>query len=206
MGITYRLGRTLYVALTSECTTTSLIASRGPGFVMPAASGFVPLQHAPSVGEVIDAVNAALSAEPADAVAFAGAGEPLLALHSLEKVAASVSLPMRLISNGLVEKDRAASTATRLVTAGLGSASIALASADAEQYDELMRPEPLRLSPVYSLRLGHAEVCNFVECCVAAGLEVECTAVARDGVDLDAAARLATALGASFRSRSWVPE
>ena len=74
MSITYRLGRSLYVALTSESTTTSSLAARGPGFALPAASGFVPLpkERRPSAAEVTDAVREALAAEPAESVTFAG--------------------------------------------------------------------------------------------------------------------------------------
>ena len=39
--------------------------------------------------------------------------------------------------------------------------------------------------------------------CVAAGLKVECTAVERPGVDLDAVRALAESLKASFRSRTF---
>ena len=77
-------------------------------------------------------------------------------------------------------------------------------SADAAEYAALMEPEPLRFSPVFSLKLGHSEVCGFARACVAAGLEVECTAVAAPGVDLAAARALSEELGAtSFRERSY---
>ena len=72
------------------------------------------------------------------------------------------------------------------------------------EYAALMEPEPLRFSPVFSLKLGHSEVCGFARACVAAGLEVECTAVAAPGVDLAAARALSEELGAKgFRERSW---
>ena len=87
---------------------------------------------------------------------------------------------------------------------GKSSAINALASADAAEYAALMEPEPLRFSPVFSLKLGHSEVCGFARACVAAGLEVECTAVAAPGVDLAAARALSEELGAKgFRERSW---
>jgi len=104
-----------------------------------------------------------------------------------------------------VEKSGAPIVAKRLSDAGLSSVSVALATADPEQYTALMRPEKLRHSPVFSLTLGHAEVVGFIEACVAVGLKVECTAVAAPDVDLQAAETLATELGASFRSRSWHP-
>ena len=79
------------------------------------------------------------------------------------------------------------------------------ATADAAQYTELMKPEPIRLSPVMSIPMGHSEVTGFIAACVAEGLNVECSAVARPEVDLDATAALAKSLGATFRERSWHP-
>ena len=91
-GITYRLGRTLYVALTNSCNAVSLIQSRGPGFAMPVQSGFAPLPEGftPSAEEVYQAVEAAQG--DYDSIAFAGAGEPLLRLGVLEQ-AAQLLLP-----------------------------------------------------------------------------------------------------------------
>eukprot|EP00966_Prymnesium_polylepis_P061241 1420564-Prymnesium_polylepis.1 len=77
--------------------------------------------------------------------------------------------------------------------------------AEPEQYAELMRPERLRLSPAFSLPLGQSDVCRFVSACLGAGLDVECTAVAAPGVDIDAARECASRLGAGFRARSWHP-
>lgn len=82
---------------------------------------------------------------------------------------------------------------------------MALATADPDEYLTLMQPEKLRMSPVFSLQLGHGEVTTFVSACLSAGLEVECTAVAAPGVDVSAAESLATRLGATFRSRSFHP-
>lgn len=205
-GITYRLGRTLYVALTNSCNAVSLIQSRGPGFAMPVQSGFAPLPEGftPSAEEVYQAVEAAQS--DYDSIAFAGAGEPLLRLGVLEQAAQLLlpkGVPLRVNTNGLVARSEAPVLAQRLRAAGLSSVSVALASADADQYAALMRPEKLRYSPVFSLTLGLSDVTGFVEACVAAGLAVECTAVAAPEVDLQAAEALAKALGAGFRSRAY---
>ena len=207
-GLTYRLGRTLYVALTNSCNAVSLIESRGPGFVMPAESGFTPLPEGitPDAEQIYEAVEAAEGEY--DGIAFAGAGEPLLRLSVLEAAAILLQpkgVPLRLSTNGLVPKSESAVVAQRLRSAGLSSVSVALASADADQYAQLMRPEKLRYSPVFSLTVGLAEVTGFVEACVAEGLAVECTVVAAPAVDLDAAQSLASALGAGFRSRPWFP-
>ena len=71
-GLSYTLGRTLYVALTNRCNSVPLFSTRGPGFQMPAASGFAPLPDGvePSAEQVAEAVAAAADV---DAVCFAGA-------------------------------------------------------------------------------------------------------------------------------------
>mmetsp|Transcript_21428 Transcript_21428/g.43813 ORF Transcript_21428/g.43813 Transcript_21428/m.43813 type:complete len:214 (+) Transcript_21428:99-740(+) len=206
--VAYRLGRTIYLALTNSCNTVSLIASRGPGFVIPPESGFAPLPEGftPSAKEVhAAAVDAAAKGEY-DSIAFAGIGEPLLRLSVLEESARllePLGVPLRLNTNGLVTKSGVKATAQRLSDAGLSQVSVALATAHPQQYATLMKPEKLRCSPVFSLQLGHAEVTDFVEACVAVGLEVECTAVAAPDVDLQAVETLAKTLGAGFRARSW---
>ena len=97
-GLTYMLGTTLYVALTNRSPSVTLIASRGPSFRMPAASGFAPLPDGfePTAAEAADAVALALARADArdgeaadggsatiDGVVFGGVGDPLLRLPTL---------------------------------------------------------------------------------------------------------------------------
>ena len=110
------------------------------------------------------------------------------------------ALALRRNTNGLVQETVAQETAERLATAGLGGVSVALASADAAE-PALMEPEPLRFSPVFSLKLGHSEVAAS-RACVAAGLEVECRR--RRARRRPAAARAERgARREGFRERSW---
>ena len=206
--VAYKLGRTIYLALTNSCNAVSLITSRGPGFVIPPASGFAPLPEGftPSAEEVHVAALEAAALGEFDSIAFAGSGEPLLRLSVLEAstpLLQTLGVPLRINTNGLVERSGAAIVAQRLSNAGLSQVSVALATADPEQYAALMRPDKLRHSPVFSLTVGHPEVVGFIEACVAVGLKVECTAVAAPDVDMQAAETLAKSLGAGFRSRSW---
>ena len=214
-AVTYRLGASIYVALTNQCNAVALIKSRGPSFVMPSSSGFAPLPQSfePSADQVVEAVRAALRSTQAgtESIVFAGAGEPLLRTRVLEESAVKLrealadDLPrLRLNTNGLVPTSEATEVAWRLSSkAHLSSVSVSIASADATQYDALMKPETIRYSPGFSLSLGHEEVCSFVKACVSEGLEVECTAVAAPDVDIAAARQLAECLGASFRERSY---
>ena len=217
-GLTYIMRQTIYVSLTNRCNARTLIDSRGPSFKMPASSGFalLPPNQEPSAEEVAEAVNAALSDErlpngAATEICFAGAGEPLLRRRCLEEAAGLIRsdhgdrLTLRMNTNGLVPESEVAELAYSLGKTGFHDVSVALASADAAQYDELMRPEPIRLTPAFSLPLGHDEVCGFVSACVSEGVQVQCTAVAAPGVDVAAVAALAESLGASFKERSYHP-
>ena len=210
VGLTYALGRALYVSLTNRCNALTLVESRGPGFAISAASGFAPLQTEPTPDHVFDAVAAAMSSNEFSELCFAGAGEPLLRLTCLEassrlirEVYPASQLPIRINTNGLVPGSEANGVASRLKAAGVDAASVAIATADAEQYQTLMHPQPLRYSPVFSYKLGHADVCTFIKECIAVGITVEATCVERPGVDVEAARQAAIDLGASFRSRSW---
>ena len=212
-SITYTLGTQLYVSLTNRCNAVSLIQSRGPGFAVPASSGFslLPEGFEPSAAEVAEVVASAVGAgDTLSAIVFAGAGEPLLKQRTLLEAAELIrqqdaSPPLRINTNGLVPKTEAADLAARMKAAGVASATVALASADPEEYLALMQPEELRFSPAFTQQLGHGEVTSFVKACVGVGMAVECTAVEAPGVDVDAAAALASELGASFRARSYHP-
>eukprot|EP00966_Prymnesium_polylepis_P109130 2525303-Prymnesium_polylepis.1 len=85
-GVGYWLGRNLYLGLTNECNARTLVELRGPGFCMPAASGFAPLPrgYEPAAAELLAfAEEEAGCGPPPDAVVFAGVGEPLLRLETL---------------------------------------------------------------------------------------------------------------------------
>ena len=180
---------------------------------MPSSSGFAPLPSGfePNPTDVFAAVRSDLN-EAADMseLCFAGAGEPLLRLRTLEECANLLGqefpeLKLRVNTNGLLPDSEAADVANRLLRCGVRAASVALVTADPEQYMSMMQPDPLRLSPAFSLPLGHKEVCGFVTAAIDAGLAVECSAVENPEVDVAAAKSLAVSLGATFRSRTWHP-
>jgi tetratricopeptide (TPR) repeat protein len=225
-GVGYWIGRTLYLSLTNECNSVSLIASRGPGFCMPQAGGYAPLPRGvePTAQDLVDYVTAAARGREdslPEAVVFAGQGEPLLRIEVLLEAAQLLSrlreppLPLRVNTNGLVGSPDCAATARRMRAVGITHASVALATAHPAQYKQLMRPAPLTVNRLtrsasgapqlrqVSEYVGHEQVCDFARALVASGIDVECTAVAAPEVDLDAAASLAAALGARFRPRTY---
>jgi len=206
--VVYSIASRLYLALTNRANSVSLIESRGPGFIPPAGCVLTGLE--PTAEQLVAAVELECAANPSlrGDLCFAGAGEPLLRLGVLEQTASmllkrQLASDIRVNTNGLQPSSSSAEVAARLRAAGVSSASVALMTADAAEYQTLMKPEKLRLSPAVNLELGHSEVVSFVRACLAEGLAVECTAVASPGVDLEATRALAEKLGARFRARSW---
>ena len=205
-GVAYTLGRTLYLSVTNKSNALSILKTRGPGFVMPPSSGFALLSDPePDANELAAIVDATYEraeivgmGENDPGVVFAGAGEPLLRLDVVVDTMAMVresrhGVPFRIHSNGLHEPGVAAA----LASAGVDRVTVALATADPNQYETLMRPE--------RGAGGHAAVCGFIAALADAGVEVEAVAVAAPGVAVADARKLAEALGAAaFRTRTWV--
>ena len=130
-GVVYWLGSQLYVQLTNRARGLSLVASRGPAFIMPETSGFAPLEAEPTVDAVVTAVLDAYANDErkrargqdvgrtrrADGgatdpgVAFAGLGDPLLRWPDVAEITRRVrehhEVPISLYTNGLPPDGRA---------------------------------------------------------------------------------------------------
>ena len=166
-GVIYWLKNALYVGLTNRTRGLSLVASRGPGFAMPAASGFAPLAAEPSVDDVVAAIYDAYDhderkkalgqdvgrTQRADGgatdpgVVFAGLGDPLLRWRDVaaiaERVYARHPVPLRLNTNGLLPPgDDPADVAAALRAARVSHATVALNAADPAAYEALMLAPP----------------------------------------------------------------
>jgi pyruvate-formate lyase-activating enzyme len=100
-GVAYTVGRGLYLALTDRTNSRTVVASRGPGFVMSRESNFSPLggQGAaePSATELAAVVDRAYDGldivgmgENDPGVTFAGLGEPLLRMETIVETIATV--------------------------------------------------------------------------------------------------------------------
>ena len=167
-GVVYWLGSQLYVQLTNRARGLSLVASRGPAFIMPETSGFVPLEVEPTVDAVVEAVLDAYANDDrkrslgqdvgrtrrADGgatdpgVAFAGLGDPLLRWPDVAEITRRVrehhEVPISLYTNGLLPQDApaAAEVASTLHEAGVTAATIALNAADPDGYERVMLSPP----------------------------------------------------------------
>ena len=173
-GVIYWLKNALYVGLTNRTRGLSLVASRGPGFAMPAASGFAPLAAEPSVDDVVAAIYDAYDRDErkkalgqdvgrtrrADGgatdpgVAFAGLGDPLLRWPDVAEITRRVrehhEVPISLYTNGLLPPDApaAAEVASTLHEAGVTAATVALNAADPDSYERAMLSPP-SYAPAY---------------------------------------------------------
>jgi len=170
-GTVYWLGNALYVSLTNRARGLSLVASRGPAFAMPEASGFEPLESEPTADAVVDAVARAYATDPrkkavgadvgrtrrADGgatdpgVVFAGLGDPLLRWDVVAEVTTRIrnegeefAAPISLYTNGLPPPGAPppAELAATLAAAGVSHATVALNAADPEFYMKRMLSPP----------------------------------------------------------------
>mmetsp|Transcript_13642 Transcript_13642/g.43008 ORF Transcript_13642/g.43008 Transcript_13642/m.43008 type:complete len:261 (+) Transcript_13642:57-839(+) len=214
--VVYGLKGQLYVQLTNRSNATTLVASRGPGFVMPSSSGFRPLPSGfePAAGQVLDALSERMAGGGVEgsagggSVVFAGAGEPTLRLGVMLEVAGALaaagaeegggSTPeLSLNTNGLAALAHGRCVVPELAVGRIRRVTVNLNTADPEQYGALMGEGHGPAS--------HRAACDFVARCVEAGLEATCTAVEAPGVDVAAVEALAGQLGAGFRSRTYHP-
>jgi hypothetical protein len=139
-----------------------------------------------------EVVSSAKKGNQWNSIVFAGEGEPTMRLEDLLALAellgnnigkGSITVPcppLRITTNGLILPLASSSLLSydnipqRLYDSGITKVSVALMTADPQQYQELMMP---------LLDNAHLRVCNFIQQAVAVpGLDVEITAVEREGV------------------------
>lgn len=134
-----------------------------------------------------------------ESIVLAGEGEPTLRLGDMLNLvqhlkSAEYSSTIRLTTNGLIENPKG--VVQRLRTVGVDAVSVALMTADKDQYRQLMDPQ--------CDADGHEMVCSFIEEATAGGLAVEVTGVDRSDVDKEAAESLSRLLSVEKPIR-WRP-
>lgn len=155
-------------------------------------------------------------------IVIAGEGEPTLRWSALLSLANEISKQnekntsqkkkqpcyycnsLRVTTNGLITEKNAAQ---QMKHAGIDAVSVALMTANPNQYQQLMEPYCLRMdsSDNHPAATAHELMCEFVKSAVLAGLEVEVTGVDHASfVDKDETERLAASLGVTTPMR-WRP-
>ena len=164
---------------------------------LPETDGGIRLPSMEALRKEID--SALTKSEPPEALVMAGEGEPTLRWNDLLSLANSYSyMNVRVTTNGLVHS----SQVSQLKESGVQALSVALMTANAHQYMQLM--EPLVAD---SSLCAHTVVCNFIRKAVSCELDVEVTGVDRPDVDKEALENLARELGvaSSVRWRAYFP-
>lgn len=131
----------------------------------------------PAISDLVDEIQSRLQETSFDSVVIAGEGEPTLRLDDLLDLAQQLhrrnaKIPIRLITNGLVTTRL--NVAQTLAEHGVSKVSVALMTADAHQYQQLMQP---------TVQNAHETVCKFIQQSIQAGLDVESTAIDRPEVN-----------------------
>lgn len=212
----YRLGRSLYVHVTSATNSTTLVQSRGPGFV----ASFIPVAalHAlkkggqePTAEELAQEVHQQLATEPADSVVLAGLGEPTLALREVLTLGAllrGAECKLRLNTNGLGSLQHGRDIVLELREAGIDGVSVMLNASTAAQYRRALRPAV----PGATFEEAFSAACAFVarSAAVLPPGSVEVTCVATPGITVRAVEELVQTLApadakVAFRERPFFP-
>ncbi len=189
-AVTYRLGNALYLNVTNRCPNACRFCVRE---FAPGVGGYdLRLRMEPTAEEVLAAVG-----DPTafDEIVFCGYGEPTVRWETVKEVARSLKgkgAALRLNTNGLASLTQGRDVTPEL--AGLfDRISVSANAADADTYVRLCRP-----------RAGAAawrEMGRFVAGAKRYVGKVTITAVADEGVPVDAVERLARDWGVAFRAR-----
>lgn len=141
MTIVYEVGSNLYVNITNKCpcSCTFCIRQNGDGAY---GSDSLWLEHEPSAGEVIQALEQAEYKKYSEIV-FCGYGEPTEKIDVLTEAAAYIrknsNVPIRLNTNGLSDLIHKKSTAPQLKGL-IDTVSISLNAGTKEEYLKVTRP------------------------------------------------------------------
>jgi TatD DNase family protein len=186
----YPVGGNLYINLTNRCSADCLFCPRRTDRRLHGQD--LTLLREPSPDEVLDAVG---DPRRYPEIVFCGFGEPTLRLPALLAIGRALKRrggKVRVNTNGLADLVYGRDILPECAGA-VDEWSVSLNTADADQYDDLVRPAtgPGAL----------AAVTAFVARAAQAGFTVTTTAVNLSEVDLNAVAKLSERLGARFRSR-----
>jgi hypothetical protein len=161
-----------------------------------------------------------LSSEAISSFVFSGEGEPLLRFDDMivlsnqirdmismgKKETSEKTIPpsIRLTTNGLVAGQESTTTILQqCIENGISQISVALLTADPDQYEEIMQP----LLPSSATMRARDTVCQFIQEATSIGrdgLDVEVTAIDRDDINKKQLEVLVESLGVTEKIR-WRP-
>ncbi len=191
--IVYRFKDALYVNVTNRCTQACRFCLKHFGHDL--AGYELGLWTEPGADEVLAAVEQELDRQDAPEVVFCGIGEPLLRLEVVIQVGRELrrrGVRVRVNTDGLASLVHAHDVPSELVGA-VDAVSVSLNAHDA--------PTHARLCPSAFGESAFEAICDFIRRSTALFDQVSATVVRVEGVDVEAARRLAESLGAFFRVR-----
>ncbi|MCX7017534.1 MAG: TatD family hydrolase [bacterium] len=195
--IAYPIRDSLYINLTNRCTALCVFCDRLGGATVKGHN--LRLRHEPARDEIIAAIGASGGAGRWDEVVFCGYGEPALRFDLMLDLARWLKGPggarqVRLNTNGHADLINKRPTLPEM-SGLIDMVSVSLNAADEETYNRLVRPFDRRNSwraMIQFLRDARGYIPN-----------IQATAVAYPGLDLEPVRALATSFGASFRVRHY---
>ncbi len=190
--IAYVIRNSLYLNITNRCSNRCTFCTRQRSAYVKGHRLW--LEREPSVEEII---AACADISRCDEVVFCGYGEPTERLDALKEVAKWVKSRgrrVRIVTNGegdLINGRPIAAELEGLVD----KLSVSVNTADPGQYESLCRS-------VFGAK-AHPAILKFIESAKAHVGEIEITAVAAPGVDMQAVDELAKKIGVAFRARQY---
>lgn len=188
--IAYRIRDSLYLNITNRCTGSCDFCTRNKSDFVKGHN--LRLDYEPSEEEIQRAVSAH---DGCREVVFCGFGEPTLRLDLIKSLCSRFKksgLKVRLVTNGhgdLINERPIAGELARCID----KVSVSLNVDTEEEYNRICAPQ---FGPV-----TYKAIIGFIGSCVKNGIETEVTCLDLEGVDPARCEKIASELGARFRSR-----
>lgn len=199
MTLTYRIGDSLYINLTNQCTNACSFCIRLGGDSV-GGSDSLWLEREPEKEEVLKDIFRHDLSELKELV-FCGYGEPMMRLDDLVWIAAQVKhsapqLPIRINTNGQAELFYGPDAAARLQGV-VDVVSISLNAPNARQYDEMCHS--VYGEQAFPALLRFAQKCkDYIPTVILSVVDV------MDGDDIEKCREIAKEIGVALRVREMI--
>lgn len=198
-SLVYRYQDGLYVNLTNKCPTACKFCIKFTWKMQYRGYDLRLGKADPTVEQIVAEAAREYAVKPFSQLVFCGYGESTYRLKEMLEVCDRIhqrfpAVRTRLNTIGLGDLIHKRSIAADF-TGHLDAVSISLNTADPDQWSEIHQPFPeFRVN-------GFQAVLSFIKSCAAAVADTTVTAVAADGIDVDAVRTAAESRGAQFRLR-----